>query len=152
MTPKQLTRRQARWALFFAAFEFILTHRPGSRNGKAGILSRRGVYVGMGSSDSSAFNFRRLLDPARVINNLSQLPLDRPFLVALRQQTASDLWVVSAQADPKFSWKDGVLYRHRRIYLPTDELRLRVIPARHDAPGAGHFGFDKTFELVARDF
>jgi hypothetical protein len=47
MMTKQLARRQARWAFFFAEFDFILTHRPGSRKGKADFLSRRGDYVGV---------------------------------------------------------------------------------------------------------
>ncbi|KAI3360554.1 hypothetical protein L3Q82_002432 [Scortum barcoo] len=31
-TAKRLNSRQARWALFFSRFDFVLTYRPGSRN------------------------------------------------------------------------------------------------------------------------
>ncbi|KAK3514954.1 hypothetical protein QTP86_005046, partial [Hemibagrus guttatus] len=38
---KRLNPRQARWALFFTQFRFMVTYRPGSKNGKADALSRR---------------------------------------------------------------------------------------------------------------
>ncbi|KAK3507690.1 hypothetical protein QTP70_033867 [Hemibagrus guttatus] len=38
---KCLNPRQARWALFFTRFRFMVTYRPGSKNGKADALSRR---------------------------------------------------------------------------------------------------------------
>ena len=45
MTTRQLSRRQARWSLFLSEFNFVLTYRPGSRNGKADLLSRRSDYL-----------------------------------------------------------------------------------------------------------
>uniref|UniRef100_A0A3Q3B5M5 Gypsy retrotransposon integrase-like protein 1 n=1 Tax=Kryptolebias marmoratus TaxID=37003 RepID=A0A3Q3B5M5_KRYMA len=38
---KRLNPRQARWSLFFARFNFILTYRPGTKNIKADALSRQ---------------------------------------------------------------------------------------------------------------
>ncbi|KAK3564357.1 hypothetical protein QTP86_017324 [Hemibagrus guttatus] len=38
---KRLNPRQARWALFFFHFQFSVTYRPGSKNGKADALSRQ---------------------------------------------------------------------------------------------------------------
>ncbi len=38
---KRLNPRQARWALFFNRFEFILSYRPGSKNSKPDALSRQ---------------------------------------------------------------------------------------------------------------
>ncbi len=37
---KRLNPRQARWALFFTRFNFIITYRPGNKNIKADALSR----------------------------------------------------------------------------------------------------------------
>ena len=39
-TMKRRNSRQARWALFFTRFNFILTYRPGSKNIKPDALSR----------------------------------------------------------------------------------------------------------------
>ena len=41
MTARKLNRRQARWSLELADYDFILKHRPGSLNKKADLLSWR---------------------------------------------------------------------------------------------------------------
>src|SRR6266567_905496 len=41
MTARKLNRRQARWSLELANFDFTLTHKPGRTMGKADALSRR---------------------------------------------------------------------------------------------------------------
>src|SRR6266571_4677086 len=41
MTAKQLNRRQARWSLYLAHFDFALHHKPGRTMGKPDALSRR---------------------------------------------------------------------------------------------------------------
>lgn len=40
-SAKRLNARQARWSLFFSRFNFKITYRPGSKNGKADALSRQ---------------------------------------------------------------------------------------------------------------
>lgn len=39
-TAKRLNPRQAQWSLFFTRFNFTLSYRPGSKDGKADALSR----------------------------------------------------------------------------------------------------------------
>jgi hypothetical protein len=41
MTAKKLNRRQARWSLFLARFNFVMHHRPRKSMGKSDALSRR---------------------------------------------------------------------------------------------------------------
>jgi len=38
------------------------------------------------------------------------------------------------------------------LYVPLRTLRLQILQARHDFPSAGHFGYNKTFELIFRDY
>ncbi|KAH9263025.1 hypothetical protein BASA83_013663 [Batrachochytrium salamandrivorans] len=64
MTTKKLTRRQARWSLELSEYDFSITHRPGKLNGRADPLSRRHDY----KVDDESQNFKRLLDPQRVID------------------------------------------------------------------------------------
>ncbi len=40
-SAKRLTTRQARWSMFFSRFDFHVTYRPGSKNGKADALLRQ---------------------------------------------------------------------------------------------------------------
>lgn len=39
-TARNLTRHQARWALYLSRFQFTITHRPGTASGKPDALSR----------------------------------------------------------------------------------------------------------------
>src|ERR1700731_737516 len=60
----------------------------------------------------------------------------------------------SNAADPKWSMDDdGLLHERGKInVLDVNDLRLRVLRARHDHPLAGHFGRTKTTALVFRDY
>jgi len=60
MSAKKLNRRQARWSLFLARFDFTLRHRPGRTMGKPDALSRRPDH-GDGSGDNMGV---MLLKPA----------------------------------------------------------------------------------------
>jgi len=51
-----------------------------------------------------------------------------------------------------FKMLDNLLYFEERLYIPDGPLRLQILQARHDFPAAGHFGFNKTLELILRDF
>ena len=54
--------------------------------------------------------------------------------------------------DPRFQFQDGLLYYEGLLYVPEGPCRLRVLQSRHDFPSAGHFGYNKTMELISRDF
>jgi len=51
MTAKKLNRRQARWSLLLARFDFIMHHHPGKSIGKMDALSCRSDH-GTGSEDN----------------------------------------------------------------------------------------------------
>ena len=51
----------------------------------------------------------------------------------------------------------GLLLLNARVYVPDyspdrGNLRTRVLQEKHDHPTAGHFGFNKTLELLRRDY
>jgi len=49
--------------------------------------------------------------------------------------------------------KDGLLYYKNRLYIPNDEgLQTTIAKGCHDSQVAGHFGQEKTVEIVTRDF
>jgi len=52
MMAKKLDRRQARWSLFLARFDFIMHHRPSKSMGKTDALSHRSNH-GTGSEDNN---------------------------------------------------------------------------------------------------
>jgi len=49
--------------------------------------------------------------------------------------------------------KDGLLYYENRLYIPEDEaVQTEIAQGCHDSLVAGHFGQEKTIEIVTRDF
>jgi hypothetical protein len=54
--------------------------------------------------------------------------------------------------DEDFHFQDDLLYYKGLLYVPPGSIRLKILQARHDFPAAGHFGFNKTMELIARDY
>jgi len=49
--------------------------------------------------------------------------------------------------------KDGLLYPKDRLYIPENEaLQTKIAHGCHDSLVAGHFGQEKTIEIVTRDF
>ena len=59
---------------------------------------------------------------------------------------------------PRFSLTpSGLLLLDRRVYVPDHRpergnLRTRVLQEKHDHPTSGHFGFNKTMQLLRRDY
>ena len=181
MTKKVLTRRQARYALFMANYNFVIIHKYGPEN-KADALSRRSDYKkGMIDLDSKE---RTLLDP-KFFPKESQLPLDtksfairatRPVAVTLQGDTSLRSRIKTAQEyDTEVSralesvlkngprsvtqgleeWnlEDGIILYRGHTYVPKDDtLRRDIVKAHHDNIATGHPGRWKTYELVSRNF
>ena len=51
-----------------------------------------------------------------------------------------------------FEFKDDLLYFRGLFYVPFGPNRLKVLQMHHDLPPTGHFGFNKTMELISRDY
>ena len=59
----------------------------------------------------------------------------------------------SGKVMENLSLKDGCILYQKRIYIPdSNELKLTVVRQCHDAKVAGHFGRDKTMELLMRNY
>lgn len=74
---------------------------------------------------------------------------------------ANDAWtrakikIVTRQPDRHFPWvvQDNVLFHGRRYFVPAEKaLRQQILFVHHDDPFAGHFGKDKTQNLVAKHY
>lgn len=96
--------------------------------------------------------------------NLSDPLSRRPDLATVVTVSVSDDFKQQIQAryesDPFYDklmpcmWMhDGLWYYHDRVAIPADQqLRRRIIQECHDCPSAGHLGFTKTLQRVARRF
>ncbi|GLB34315.1 putative retrotransposable element tf2 155 kda protein type 1-like [Lyophyllum shimeji] len=169
LTAKKLNRRQARWSLYLANFDFVLHHCPGRSMGKPDALSRRPDH-GDGSADNADIV---LLKPeffaVRALQGLIAAGEEDKILRDIRRgnrEGAQEDVVAKAAAALKSArsgvrsvrsaeWSEdqGVLMFRGRIYVPNiPELRRRIVEQHHDSRVAGHPGRWKTLELVSRSY
>lgn len=168
MTTKQLTRRQARWSLFLSEFDFKLSYRPGSRNGKPDLLSRRPDY----QVSSEPHNLVQLLKPSMIVSALQTVfsaKLNRLILPAQDWP----LFIADFLANNK-RWLDNIPTNFKALclkyldsmvlvrdtlcfkkgittipYLPSWN-RAATYKRFHD--GLGHLKYDSIIDLVSRRF
>jgi hypothetical protein len=167
MSAKKLNRRQARWSLTMARFDFLMHHRPGRTMGKSDALSRRADH-GSGSDDNRDIT---LLTPnffaVRALEGVELIGQDRELLRLIRRETKDKeledtvsravkaLRSTSAKSIRSSEWSevDGILYFRGKIYVPpTADLRRKITALNHDSQIAGHPGRWKTLELVSRNY
>jgi hypothetical protein len=172
-TTKMLTRRQARWSEYLHQFNLIIRFRPGKLGAKPDALTRRwDVYAKEGDKDyarANPHNFRPVFTQEQLASSLRASTLATPVLRAALVMDSEQLHkdILSAlPSDPYASqllantlsprWSkdaEGYLRCDGRIYVPeANDLRLRILRYHHDHPLAGHFGQNRTLELIRRDY
>ena len=173
-TTKTLNRRQARWAQELAAYDFKIVYRPGPQNGKADALSRHSEYAPLRGDSGSEFQpIHTVLKPSQLempqeaivcsaiqIKRLSVEKFVPQFLDKVRSLTKKDETyqeqlknVRKGSFEKGLSEEDGLLYYKGRLWIPNDQsLRQEIVNSEHDSKVAGHFGQDKTLELMTRHF
>ncbi|CAI6339108.1 unnamed protein product [Periconia digitata] len=69
MTDKKLNRRQARWSLFLAEFNFKITYRPGRLGSKPDSLTRRPGDLPGDNDERNKHQVQSLLKPHQVVDH-----------------------------------------------------------------------------------
>lgn len=155
LTKQQLSRRQYRWAETLSPFEFRIFHRPGRDSGKPDSLSRRPDYQANDSDGLFRTNYLQLFQRLDVDSLTSTvLVSDDEFLQRLRTSIQSST-VYSEFCEgqhTQFKLDEGLLYFKDLLIVSDLDLQLEIFTRRHCAATAGHYGFEKTLELVTRDF
>ena len=158
-TTRKLNRRQARWSLFLAEFDFVIKYRPGAQQGKPDALSRRSEYCLKEGEESVTQQNQVLIKPRMLqINAVSFVPADISFIENVKQATLNDalakelLHSSNGVTDSNIKCIDGLVYRNGLLYVPDCPARVEILRTRHDGLLAGHFGVKKTLALVSRDY
>jgi hypothetical protein len=164
MMSQKLTRRQARWSLLLAEYEFMLNHRPGVQNDKADRLSRRSDHEKGVENDNSN---RMLLKPEYFQVNATRrgqvlVQGEKTLLKEIRECTEREPEVMQALENLKkapiqlrrgleeWNMEDGLVMFRGLVYVPNNkEIRQKILKLFHDSPAAGHPGRAKTLELVS---
>jgi transposase InsO family protein len=169
-TSRTLNRRQARWSIFLADFDFEIVYRPGADQGKADALSRRSEHEPTPTDEAKVQQTRSLLrpdhfrvasgqlvrssaSPSRALrDDIVAATEGDDFAKSVRRQL--DKPARTADEDKEcqgFKSQGGLLSKDGRLYVPP-ECRSEVLATCHDALLAGHFGVGKTLELVSRGY
>jgi hypothetical protein len=167
MTSQKLTRRQARWSLLLAEYEFTLTHRPGVQNDKADRLSRRSDH-GRGVENDNSDCVLLKLEYFRV-NAMKRGQIlvqgEKTLLKEIRECTEREPEVMQALKNltkapiqlrrglEEWNTEDGLVMFRGLVYIPNNkEIWRKILELFHDSPAAGHPGRAKTLELVSRNY
>jgi len=176
-----LTRRQARWSEYLSSFNILICFRPGRLGAKPDALTRcSDVYPKRGDRDYSLVNPQNLhpvFSSEQLNTSLRTSCLTGPVLRAatlINFETLHSDILEGLQADSVAQerikelesgselthWtlsSSGLLLFDSRIFVPDytsplGNLRLRILQEKHDHVTAGHFGQNKTLELVRREY
>jgi len=170
-----LNRRQARWSEELKQYNFVLLYRKGSSNTKADILSRCPAFTSREGGTTSATS-QPMLDKEQWLE-VGAMELDSEEYEVIKI-SAMEMELLLPEAkerikekarlddkykeictqvikggniDKSFTITDDLLCWKNRIYVP-EGMRQRVIQSEHDSKVAGHFGRDRTMELISRNF
>ncbi|KAF7770963.1 hypothetical protein Agabi119p4_6937 [Agaricus bisporus var. burnettii] len=171
-TTKLLTRRQARWSEYLSQFNLVIRFRPGKLGTKPDALTRRWDVYPKGEdkvyASANPHNFRPVFTQEQLISSLRATSLSTPvFRTAtimdlsqlhsnIRSSLSEDSIAAQNLASPQGRWtinSDGLLLLDGRIYVPdANNLCLRITQYHHDHITAGHFGQNKTLEIIRRNY
>ncbi|EIW71197.1 hypothetical protein TREMEDRAFT_26998 [Tremella mesenterica DSM 1558] len=167
-SKRQLNRRQMRWLEILGDFNIEITYRPGSKNGGADALTRRGDYhPGRGSSKDPNLNKGNWLQLLPTHEQIGSNSMDsehkgpRHIMTQTHStqstqstQNTQDTQKTQASSEtPIVSWtQSGLLLYKNRVVIPEGQARLEVMKARHDSMLVGHPGRDKTITMVKEDY
>ena len=97
--------------------------------------------------------FKSIIPPMLSLLTVSALDSLIPGIHIAQRQDPTCLQILSDLSKfPSCSQKDGILYYCDRLLVPDVSSRQAILFACHDSLFAGHMGFDKTLDLISRNF
>lgn len=155
-TTKELNRRQVRWSEQMSVFNFRITYRKGSENGKADALSRRADYLkgreplshAIFKEDGEGLTYNEqsvsatyTVEPPDLFKRMKEACQQDETLQEMLKEPGTYL---RQCGEDMVHWKNW-------IYVPR-KMRTEIIQRHHDRATEGHFGVDKTLEKISRNF
>ena len=164
MTKSLLNRRQARWAGLFAQYHFLITFRPGNKNGKADALTRWSGDL-LKEGDDCAGPFQAMLPAKKFLNPVlchTAVKHTPDICTALKSDSLAQEIMTALQNGSKWHPKvpvgectteNDVIYVYGLLYiLDNESLYREIIHAHNNHPATGHPGQAATYELVSCNY
>jgi hypothetical protein len=137
-----LNARQSRWLEFLSEYNFDINHIKGKENKVVDALSRR-----VHELRATTINMYQT-DVKRKILEAANIDLQYRELVAMLQQ-GKILW----KMDIYKLGVDGILLHKNKIFVPNvQDLKRIILHEMHNAPYAGHPGYQKTITAVKSQY
>ena len=129
-----VNRMHARWVAFTQRFTFVIKHKSGTSNKVADALSRK--VDCLASLRVEVFGFEDLKE---LYEN------DEDF---------DETWKACqlGRAKQSFHLQDGFLFRGFQLCVPRTSMREKLLRELHSSGLGGHFGRDKTLQLLEARF
>ena len=169
-TTKILSRRQAWWLELLSQFNLVICFHPRKLRAKPDALTRWwDVYPKGGdrnyatinpcnfhpvfTQEQLALSLRATIFLSPVLQAVSLMDIKQlhsNICSALSTNHITSIHLKSEKSNPQWSLNsNGLLQRDNHIYIPdSKELRLWVLHYKHDHLTTGHFGQNKTINLV----
>jgi len=141
-TQPNLSQRQVRWVEKLQEFDLEYIYRPGKLHIPADALSRSPHLLNhMQQSD------------ANMIRKIKESYVGDSSFSKIISSLTAPAEVPRPLTTKKYSWIDGLLYLKTgpepRLCIPDSrEIKDLILHDFHDAPIAGHPGFDKTYSAI----
>ena len=173
-TTKILSRRQAWWLELLSQFNLVIHFHPRKLGAKPDALTRWwDVYPKGGDSNYATINphnfhpvftqeqlalsLRATIFLSPVLQAMSLMDIEQlhsDICSALSTDPIASIHLKSKKSDPWWSLNsNGLLWRDNHIYVPdSEDLQLQVLHYKHNYWTAGHFGQNKTINLVWHEY
>jgi len=129
----KLNKRHARWVEFLEQFPYMIKHKQGKANVVADALSRRHTLLSMLETKFLSFDH---------IKDFYEKDDDFASIYGECHQGGSKDFYLSNQ----------YLFKGKRLCIPQGSLRASLIREAHEGGLMGHFGTNKTLEVLKEHF
>ena len=130
---KKLSPRHAKWVEFMQTFNFVAKYKTGKTNIVADALSRKNHLLSI--LEAKILGFEMIKPLYLEDDDLKELYLE-------------------CQSTPKgpFHVENGFMFKGNRLCIPKSPIRTLLVKEVHEGALGGHFGIQKTLDMVAQHF
>jgi hypothetical protein len=129
-----LNKRHAKWSEFIESFPYVIKYINGKENVVVDALSCKCMLVTQ--LELNVIGFEHIKD----------LYANDPYLAhAYANCLANTYW-------ERFYLKDGYLMKANKLCIPESSLRLLLLQESHGGGLMGHFGRNKTFATLSKNY